>query len=192
MKQVTTDRRTRKTRKLYEDALITLMKTKDIKKITVTDISAMVDMNRGTFYIHYDDIYDLLGSIENNLIDEFDKIIAVPPTADKSFLFESAFSKILQAIEFVDGSRELFTVLLNNQGSLSFLSRIKKIFAQKLLSNIFEPSSGINEKYSGVLSSFFISGFIGIIQEWLETDSNISVFELATIIHMVLKPNILL
>ena len=190
MKQVKTDRRTRKTRKLYEDALITLLKTKDINKVTVTDISEMVDMNRSTFYIHYDDIYDLLESIENNLINELEKFTEVPPVKDRDFMYELSFSKVLRAVEFAGENREIFTVLLNDQGNLMFLTRIKKIFSQKLLSNFLDISDNVSDKYSDVFSSFFISGFIGIIQEWLKNDSGISAFELATIMQMILKTSI--
>ena len=184
------DRRVRKTRKLYEDALIKLLKTKDINRITVTDISEMVDMNRGTFYIHYDDIYDLLESIENNLISEFEILTDVPPLPDKANMFEMTFPRVLQAIKFIDENRELFSVLLNNQSSFQFLSRVKKIFSQKLLANFLDISANTDEKYSGVFSSFFISGFIGIVQEWLKNSSNMSAFELANIIQMILKANV--
>jgi hypothetical protein len=45
MKDVKADRRVRKTRKRYEDALIELLKTQDINKVTVTNLSEMADMN---------------------------------------------------------------------------------------------------------------------------------------------------
>ena len=190
MKQVKADRRARKTRKLYEDALISMLKTRDINKITVTDISEMVDMNRSTFYIHYDDIYDLLESIENNLINELENLTEISSIKDKSLMFEMSFSRVLKAIEFAGENREIFKVLLNEQGSLLFLARVKKIFSQKLLANFLDIYSDVDKKYSGVFTSFFISGFIGIIQEWLKNDSGMSAYELAAIIQTMLKSNI--
>ena len=190
MKEVKEDRRVRKTRKLYEDALIKLLKTKDINKITVTDLSEKVDMNRGTFYIHYDDIYDLLDSIETNLIKEFEKIAEIPQGEFTNILFEEAFARIVKALEYIDERREIFKVLLNEQGNLQFLAKIKKMFSQKLLYNLFDISCHVDKKYSSILSSFLISGFIGIIQEWLNNNESITVFELATVIQITLRSSV--
>lgn len=187
MKEVREDRRTRKTKKLYEKALIELLKTKDINKITVTDLSEMADCTRGTFYIHYDDIYDLLESIENNMIYELEYIAEAPLPETANSIFEDEFSRILKALEFIDEHREVFKALLNEQGNLLFLSRIKKNFSQKLLHNFLNVTSNVDKKYNNVLSSFLISGFIGIIQEWIKEDSTISVFELATVILTMLR-----
>jgi AcrR family transcriptional regulator len=187
MKEVREDRRTRKTKKLYENALIELLKTKDINKITVTDLSEMADCTRGTFYIHYDDIYDLLESIESNMIYELEYIAEAPLPETANSIFEDEFARILKALEFIDAHREVFKALLNEQGNLLFLSRIKKNFSQKLLHNFLNVTSNVDKKYNNVLSSFLISGFIGIIQEWIKEDSDISVLELATVILTMLR-----
>ena len=64
------DRRIRKTRKQLKDCLISLLKTKRIQDITVRELTEMADLNRGTFYLHYKDVFDLwnrqkLSSLEN-------------------------------------------------------------------------------------------------------------------------------
>lgn len=51
-----TDRRVRRTRTLLTRGLIQLMKEKDIKEISVKELSDLADINRGTFYLHYTDI----------------------------------------------------------------------------------------------------------------------------------------
>ena len=69
------DRRVRKTRKLLKEALVALMTEKDFRKITVTELTKKADINRGTFYLHYFDIYDLLEEMENEALDYIKKII---------------------------------------------------------------------------------------------------------------------
>ena len=66
------DRRVRKTKRSLRDCLIRLMKEKKIQDITVREISEMADINRGTFYLHYKDIYDLLEHVESDFAGEFD------------------------------------------------------------------------------------------------------------------------
>ena len=54
------DRRVRKTRKQLRECLISLLKQKKVQDITVRELTDMADLNRGTFYLHYKDVYDLL------------------------------------------------------------------------------------------------------------------------------------
>ena len=56
----TEDRRVRKTKKQLRGALTSLLLEKDISRVTVRDVADLADVNRGTFYAHYSDVYDLL------------------------------------------------------------------------------------------------------------------------------------
>ena len=64
------DRRIRKTKALLRSGLTDLMKQKPVNKITVKELADYVDINRGTFYLHHKDIFDLLSSIESELMQE--------------------------------------------------------------------------------------------------------------------------
>ena len=57
------DRRVRRTKKLLTQGLIQLMQEKQIKDITVRELADLVDVNRGTFYLYYRDIFDMLEQI---------------------------------------------------------------------------------------------------------------------------------
>ena len=64
------DRRVRKTKAQLRAGLARLMQKKSIKEITVKELVDEVDINRSTFYLHYSDIYQMLESVENELMDE--------------------------------------------------------------------------------------------------------------------------
>ena len=59
----TKDRRTKYTRSVIREALMGLLRTKPYSKITVTELCRLADINRGTFYIHYFDVDDVLDDI---------------------------------------------------------------------------------------------------------------------------------
>ena len=59
----TQDRRIRKTRAVLKSSLLSLMKEKSVKHITVKELCDKADINRGTFYLHYTDVFDMLEQI---------------------------------------------------------------------------------------------------------------------------------
>ena len=60
MIQDTQDRRVRRTRMRLQQAMLELLKEKDARSITVRELTQRADVNRGTFYAHYKDVFDLL------------------------------------------------------------------------------------------------------------------------------------
>lgn len=190
MKAPKEDRRIRKTRKLFEVAFLELLKTKDINKISVKDLADMVDMNRGTFYIHYTDVYDLLDSVENNLVSDLSNITEW----ENSNIFEgferNKFTKIVQALEYIKDNKQIFKTLLSSKGNILFLEKIKKLFEEKFLDEMFIISQDINKQYYENVTLFFISGAIGLIQEWLKNDTALPPMELATVIENIMVKGI--
>ena len=61
------DRRTRYTRQTIKDTFLELLKQKSFTKITVTEVCKNAEINRGTFYLHYYDIHDVLSDIFNDM-----------------------------------------------------------------------------------------------------------------------------
>lgn len=57
------DPRIRRTRRLLQEALRTLMQTKSFDEISVLDITDAATVNRATFYDHYTDKYALLDAL---------------------------------------------------------------------------------------------------------------------------------
>lgn len=67
MIQDTQDRRVRRTRMRLQQAMLELLKEKDARSITVRELTQRADVNRGTFYAHYKDVFDLLDQMEQDL-----------------------------------------------------------------------------------------------------------------------------
>lgn len=51
----------------HKDTFLELLKQKSFTKITVTEVCKNAEINRGTFYLHYYDIYDVLSDIFNDM-----------------------------------------------------------------------------------------------------------------------------
>ena len=80
----TEDRRVRKTKKQLRGALTSLLLEKDISRVTVRDVADLADVNRGTFYAHYSDVYDLLHQLEDDLLRRLDDVAAATTPASRT------------------------------------------------------------------------------------------------------------
>ena len=72
------DRRTQYSKRVIREALYELMQEKPLNKITVTEICALADVNRSTFYAYYTDIFNLHESIikEFYTVQKLDRVIS--------------------------------------------------------------------------------------------------------------------
>ena len=147
--------------RLYE-ALMQLMSEKPITSISVKELTELADVNRGTFYFHYSDVYAMLSSIEDDFFTELSDVMSrsVPDPDTK-------FSYLAEIFRFVGENREFCSILLGENGDMQFLRRILAFVDEKCSSlwSILIP--GADEQTFQMYNSFIISGCIGLIRFWL-------------------------
>lgn len=100
------DRRVRKTKAQLRAGLARLMQKKSIKEITVKELVEEVDINRSTFYLHYTDIYQMLESIEAELMEEITHLVADYPL-DPLNNKESSYPFIEQIFTILDHNKDI-------------------------------------------------------------------------------------
>lgn len=165
-KESTLDRRVRKTRRILRQCLTALLKEKKIQDITVRELSEMADINRGTFYLHYKDVYDLLEQIENELVEELQGILTRYNGQDFITTPTMIFSELYPLVK---ENSDIISILMGENGDLYFLNRLKALIQERCLQywnslHVCEDNVSL-----GVYSSFIVSGCIGIVQYWLNT-----------------------
>ena len=92
------DARVRYTKLVLKNALLKLMQTKPINKITVKEVCELAGLNRATFYAHYGNCFDLLESIEQEILDAFNESLKLIDSFDVSSLIEAIY-KIIEENE---------------------------------------------------------------------------------------------
>lgn len=65
------DLRVLKTKKLLKDSLVLLLNNKSISNIKVTELCQNAMISKGTFYLHYNDIYDLYRETLQHYLTQF-------------------------------------------------------------------------------------------------------------------------
>ena len=161
------DRRIRKTKDVLKKSLISLMQEKSINSITVKELCEKADINRGTFYLHYKDVFHMLGEIEKELFEGFqDMILSYEISPDK---IET--KPILKDIfTFIAKNSDFCIVILCERGDMAFMKKIVSVIYEKGYSdwsNILKKNDkDLFDKYY----SFILYGAIGLIDYWLKNE----------------------
>lgn len=115
------------TNQQLQDALLELMTTKPFEKITINNIADAAHVNRSTFYRYYDDKYQLLERIEDDLIEQIDSIRnqVKPLQSDQS-------ADLLQMeVNFFNRHFAELQVLLGNNGDRHFEAKLTQGFYER-------------------------------------------------------------
>ncbi len=167
MEKRETDRRVRKTKKALRHAFAVLLAEKSIKDISVKELTELTDIHRGTFYLHYRDIFDLQQQIENEMLHELCGIIdGYRPNIKRK---ETPFPLLLALIRYIADNADICQVLLTKNGDMAFVRKLTDIIKERTNHYWIELFPSQKPEIFGYFSAYVIGGCIGVIQHWLDS-----------------------
>lgn len=177
-----TDRRVTRTKAAIRQALTELMEEKGFDALTVKDVTTRAQINRGTFYLHYRDKYDLLEQSEQELIRGLIAILSTIRSFDVDHL-EQSFHYIVRVIEYLGEHADFLKTILGPKGDISFHSLLKTMMTEHLFEKNVVPfikkeNALVPTEY---LVAYIASAHFGIIQQWLTQGRKESPQEIASI-----------
>ena len=155
------DTRVQYTKARFSDALLTLIEQQPIGSVSVRALCDEAGLNRGTFYLHYNEPIDVLREMEWAL---FDRIVI----SLDSYGSGSRRDRMLRQLQALRQEQRLCAAVISRNGDPHFLHEIgDKVFAalhDKLSSE--GPSRSEFEMHARF--SFMFAGCTGLISAWLE------------------------
>lgn len=115
------DRRVLYTKKVLRESLMNLLKEKPIQKITTTELCCRADINRNTFYSHYDNPEAMLCSIEEELFEQ------IKFTMNELIRNESNSNLLSQVFDLIIVNSDLCNLLFSDYGDKAFISRVANL-----------------------------------------------------------------
>jgi len=158
------DRRVRRTRKLLTQALTELLQHKQVNEMTVTELTNLADVNRGTFYLYYKDIYDMIDRIEDDLFTRLEDIIA---HHEQEVATAETRPVLLELYRFLEENQEMCRVLLSPNGDMNFLHRLNGVLREKCLRLYLQTGKTPDEQDFDYRYSFIVFGCAGMIRAWV-------------------------
>ena len=187
--QQKTDRRVRKTKSQLKTGLAQLMREKSIREITVKELVDAVDINRSTFYLHYETISDLLSESVNYLNDQFLAYMKKDKEAVVSRLQKCSLNELFLVtpeyltpyLGYIKEYKKIFRTAIENAAVLELEKSYDKMFCY-VFTPILERYE-VPEKDRTYIMAFYIRGLMAIITEWLKTDCKDSIEYIITVIQ---------
>ena len=179
MKEMKESRKTKYTRTALKDSLIELMKKKSISKITIKELCETADINRTTFYSHYEDQYQLLKSIEEETYlwakEAIEGFSGKTNKNDTIKYIEKIFDYLIE-----NGNH--IRVLMSEQGDIDFQRNLLSFIYEQCDIHIINGLSKDLAK-SELYFVFLVNGSVGLIQHWLKTGLKETPHEMSEIIY---------
>lgn len=148
MKEATTmDLRIVKTKRSIRNAFLNLLNQKPLEQITVTELAQQAEINKGTFYLHYHDIYDLAHQLQTEVLQD---ILNSLPQADELLMDLSKFTVTLFHA-FYNHQREIDLLFSGNQSSVlpvRIQEELKGYFYERFPQTKKDPKFNIFLSYS--------------------------------------------
>lgn len=179
MAQKSEDRRSRRSRALLKAGLLELMLEKKFSDISVRDVTERIDLNRGTFYLHYPDTTALLQSAEADMLDGAQALM------DQHFA-QSAESGSLRPVflailDYIAEHPTECTALFFNNSTSGFFVRLQELIRRNGVSLIQKKYRLASQMELDYFLSFVGYGLIGLIKTWFDQGMALPREELAAL-----------
>lgn len=164
------DLRVKKTEKAIRHAFYKLIQEKPIEKITVRELSEIAEINKTTFYSHYDTIYDLVNTLEQ------ETIASILIHLDECGSFFSEPGSFIKNMYMSFGLYPHIRLTSSSLNSQRFVDKLNTAIQEELK----QKKVSLDQYHNvGVLLTFIINGILGLLKRPNSTsvDSDIDYIE---------------
>ena len=173
---------------LFDEALIQLLEKKDIEYIAIKEICNKAGVNRSTFYLHYENINDLVEEtmdyINKKFMDYFNedtkKFIEKIKNSELEELKLIEKKYLTPYLTFVKENKKIFKASFNNPSGMKATNKYNHL--KYYILNPILDRFNIDENEKSYLLAFYINGIMAIIKEWITTDCKDSIIDIENII----------
>ncbi len=177
------------TARRMDEALLQLLEKKEFAYITVKEICEQAQVNRSTFYLHYETMDDLLSEsvtylnahFQEHMKPEAAEMMAHMATCPLDELYLVTPPYLLPYLTYIRQHKRLFRTALRHASLL----RLDEVYAQ-LFQNVFTPILNrfqVPEKERVYMLTFYVHGMMAIITQWVEGECHDDVELIADLIY---------
>lgn len=179
MKKFTNDHRAKVTKMMIRRAFTQLLAQQPIQSITIQQLCSCAGINRGTFYSHYHDIYDLLHQLEQEMVEQLSAIIMPSEFSQED---SNPVAICTQIMLYLKENSDMCMIMLGQHGDKQFVASLLSMARGKCIEEYSKRYKNATLKQIEYFYSFVSEGCIGILKQWLAggmTDSAVEISAMA-------------
>ncbi len=178
-----------------DEAFLAILEKKDFAYITVKEICEAANVNRSTFYLHYENIGDLLSESVEYMNRQFldymlgtnDGFVAKLKNCPIEELYLITPEYLMPYLSYIKEHQRMFCTILENSAALR-LNDIYTNLLQYVLFPIMERYK-IPEQDRTYMMVFYINGLMAIITEWLKNNCSDPIEQMITVMQKCVMGN---
>ena len=166
-KERKTDRRSIYTRKVIMEAYIELIKIKPKEKIRITELCKLAEINRCTFYLHFEDVLEVEKAIEEDLFEKFKPYVETqkPEVRNRQSISDAFIDTMLH--------NDTYRTLMSKMNTPSLFTDSMYTFYLDKMKSSLPKGHHLSEREQELLYTFIVGGVTAVEQDWLKNDKNI-------------------
>ncbi|MGN1062232.1 MAG: TetR/AcrR family transcriptional regulator [Candidatus Scatosoma sp.] len=175
---------------LMDEALLLLLQKKEYEYITVKEVCKKAGVNRSTFYLHYENMDDLLQESVETINRKFresfgegsEKFDVKNASREESFLVTPGY--LTPYLSFVKENKSVFRLICEKKWLFKTEETLGKMYRE-----IFRPTLekyGVAAEDQPYVFSYYFSGVVAVIMKWVELDCKKPTEEIVALISSFL------
>lgn len=173
----------------FDKALLSLLEKKAFEYITISEICEKAEVNRSTFYLHYENTSDLLKETTSYVLERFSSYFTIDTESITTKFADCELKDLIYINEkylhpylsFIKDNQRVFMSVLSQPSTFD-----SNAIFQRQFDNIFTP---ILDRFhypkdeQNYVMRFYLNGITAIITEWLKDGCQKSIEDISSIIH---------
>ena len=150
------------TKNLIKEEFMKLLEEKSFNLITITEIADKCEINRNTFYYHYEDIYTLVKEILADEIQKVDQEFDSSSSWEKSLITASSF--------FLDNKKAAQNLFrsIDKKDTDAYLYKICESVMSKYIENeCLSKNIEATEEDKALVTNFYRIALVGLLDKWV-------------------------
>ncbi len=164
------------THKKIRDTFLVLLRDHDLQDITITEICGKMNISRGTFYVHYTDVYDLLEKTEMAMAGEMEqRFLAARERSNRD-----AF---LEIFRYAKENRTFYSIYLERGKSMQVEENLSFDDFQNPDVSLDDPRHELSDIELYYHNALFKAVLRALLRSWFDRDCRESPEELLDILQ---------
>lgn len=172
MKNGKIDRRAKYSIRAMQNTLLELLEEKRLDAVSITELCARADVNRGTFYKYYRDVYELYEEIEDGFVENLRALFSEAGDQEDHFF--------LKVTSILQNNRAFVQPNHHTEGASRLLSKLLGLVLPKIYEMVSAQRPDLQPQDVRYRSEFILGGCARVYEVWIKEGMMIPVDQMQT------------